>query len=101
MKGKIIGIVAGFVLLMLMASGIFTELINFLCWLILLENSAPEISAAGAIIVRILTFAVSYGLVGVIFEYIGWLNGKIMSAVYFVFSTLIPQAVISAVTVKV
>ena len=89
MKDRIIGIITGFILLMLMASGIFTELINFLCWLFLLENSAPEISTAGAIIVRILTFVVSYGLVGVLFEYLGWFNGNIMSFVYSVFSALI------------
>lgn len=49
----------------------------------------PETSIAGSIIVKILTFAVSYTLVGLIFNALGWFNSKIMSIAYFVISTLL------------
>lgn len=44
---------------------------------------------AGSIIVKILTFLVSYTLVGLIFNAFGWFNSKIMSITYFIISTLL------------
>ena len=54
-----------------------------------LQYITPETSVAGSIIVKILTFAVSYTLVGIIFNALGWFNSKIMSIAYFVISTLL------------
>ena len=58
-------------------------------WLVKVENSAPNISVFGAIIVRVLTFLISYSLVGIIFKSLDWFNSKLMSIIYFVISTLI------------
>ena len=89
MKGKIISLAVSGVLLLLLCSGAFADIIKFFAWLFTLQYSAPETSIAGGIIVRILTFVVSYSLVGIIFNFIGWFNSKIMSLFYFIISTLV------------
>jgi hypothetical protein len=86
---RISGFFAGIVLLLLLCSGIFVDIIEFFTWLFTLQYITPETSIAGSIIVKILTFAVSYTLVGIIFNALGWFNSKVMSIAYFVVSTLL------------
>lgn len=86
---RLSGFLAGIVLLLLLCSGIFVDIIEFFTWLFTLQYITPETSVAGSIIVKILTFAVSYTLVGIIFNALGWFNSKIMSTAYFVISTLL------------
>lgn len=86
---RLSGFLAGIVLLLLLCSGIFVDIIEFFTWLFTLQYITPETSVAGSIIVKILTFAVSYTLVGIIFNALGWFNSKIMSIAYFVISTLL------------
>ena len=86
---RLSGFLAGIVLLLLLCSGIFVDIIEFFTWLFTLQYITPETSVAGNIIVKILTFAVSYTLVGIIFNALGWFNSKIMSIAYFVISTLL------------
>ncbi len=86
---RIGSIISGIVILLLLCSGIFTDVLKFFAWLFTLQYSQPDTSIAGGIIVRILTFAVSYGLVGLIFNSLGWFNSKAMSITYFVISTLL------------
>lgn len=89
---RLLGIVSTIVILLLLCSGAFAEFVNFMLWLFTLQYSQPTTSIAGGIIVRILTFAVSFGLVGFIFNLIGLFNSKIMSFAYFVISTLVAFA---------
>lgn len=89
MRKEIVGLASGFVLLLLMCSGIFGDLLTFVGWLFALRYSQPETSIFGGIVVRILCFSVSFELVGLIFHSIGWFNRKVMSAAYFVVSTLV------------
>lgn len=86
---RLSGFLAGIVLLLLLCSGVFADIIEFFTWLFTLQQTTPETSIAGSVIVKILTFAVSYTLVGIIFNSLGWFNGKIMSIAYFVISTLL------------
>lgn len=86
---RLSGFLAGIVLLLLLCSGIFVDIVEFFTWLFTLQYITPETSVAGSIIVKILTFAVSYTLVGIIFNALGWFNSKIMSIAYFVISTLL------------
>jgi hypothetical protein len=86
---RISGFFAGIVLLLLLCSGIFVDIIEFFTWLFTLQYITPETSIDGSIIVKILTFAVSYTLVGIIFNALGWFNSKVMSIAYFVVSTLL------------
>ena len=89
MKGKLLGKLSSIVILFLLCSGIFANIVEFFAWLFTLQYSAPDTSITGGIIVRILTFVVSYGLVGIIFNALGLFNSKIMSIAYFIISALI------------
>lgn len=86
---KILGILAGIVLVLLLCSGVFADILKFLTWLFTLKHVTPETSVAGSFVVKILTFAVSYTLVGIIFNSSGWFNSKVMSLVYFIISTIL------------
>ncbi len=89
MKSKLIGAASSIVLILLLLSGAFVDLVRFFAWLFNLQYTAPETSIGGGIVVRILTFLLSFGLVGVIFNVLGWFNSKAMSIVYLIISTLI------------
>ena len=89
MKGKIIGSLVSIIILILLCSGAFADILRFFAWLFTLQYSQPDTSIAGGIVVRVLTFLVSYGLVGLIFNALGWFNNKIMSIAYFIISTLL------------
>lgn len=86
---RLTGLLAGIVLLLLLCSGIIADIIEFFTWLFMLQYIAPETSIAGGIIVRCLTFAVSYSLVGLIFNSLGWFDSKSMSVLYLIVSTLL------------
>ena len=86
---RLTGLLAGIVLLLLLCSGIFADIIEFFTWLFTLQYITPETSIAGSIIVKVLTFAVSYTLVGLIFYLLNWFNSKVMSVVYFIVSALL------------
>lgn len=89
---KLFSTLSAIALLLLLCSGVLANIARFFAWLFTLQYSQPETSIAGGIIVRILTFVVSYSLVGIIFNVLGWFNSKAMSIVYFVASTLISFA---------
>lgn len=86
---RLSGFLAGIVLLLLLCSGIFADIIEFFTWMFTLQYITPETSVAGSIIVKILTFAISYTFVGIIFNALSWFNSKVMSIAYFVVSTLL------------
>ena len=86
---KVGSIIASIVILLLLCSGAFANILKFFAWLFTLQYSQPDTSIAGGIIVRILTFIVSYSLVGVIFNALGWFNNGIMKIAYFIISTLL------------
>lgn len=86
---RLSGLLASVVLLLLLCSGVFADIIKFFTWLFTLQYLTPETSIAGSIIVKVLTFAVSYILVGLIFNSLGWFNSKVMSVAYFIISILL------------
>lgn len=86
---KLSGFVAGLVLLFLLCSGIFADILEFFTWLLMLKYTSPDTSIVGGVVVRILTFAVSYTLVGLIINSLGLINSKIKSSAYFIISTII------------
>ncbi len=86
---RLIGIASSIIILILLCSGVFADLVRFFGWLFTLQYSQPETSIAGGVIVRILTFVLSYGLVGLVFSVFGWFNSKTMSITYFIISTLL------------
>lgn len=86
---KIISFVIGLGMLALILSGGLAKLFEFFSWLFLLQNTQADISISGQIFVRIATLLLSYGLVGFIFNLIGFFNSKLMKIMYFFLSTLI------------
>lgn len=86
---KLLGILLFIVLLLLVFSGVFVDMIKLFTWLFTLQYIGPKTSIVGSIIVKILTFMISYTLVGLIINAIGLFNSKIMSITYFIISTLL------------
>lgn len=89
MKRKIIGFISLFVLIAIFSSGIIAQFMEFIAWLLLLQYSGPETSLFGEIVVRVLTFLTTYGLVGCIFDAFGWYNSRWMKAFYWIISTIV------------
>jgi len=89
MKGKIIGFALGIGLILLLASGFIGDILNFFLWLFILDNSAPETSFLAGIVVRVLTFLISFGLVGLFFNLLGYHEKILMSVSYYIISVLV------------
>jgi hypothetical protein len=92
LKSKIAGILALIVFVFFVTSGLFEGIMNFFVWLVTLNATQSSISAAGEIFVKIASFVVSYTVVGILFNFIGWFNSDAMKLVYFIFSTLVSFA---------
>ena len=86
---RIITLVTIAVFLFLLASGVVGNAVEFFAWLFFLNYSKPELSIVGEIIVKTLSFLVSFGLVGLIFDSLGLYNAKAMKLVYLIVSTLV------------
>lgn len=89
MKKRIISIIAFFVFIFVLTSGLFENISNFLVWLVTLNMTQSKVSIAGEIFVKIASWAISYSIVGFIFRALGWFNSDVMKAVYFIVSTLV------------
>lgn len=86
---KLMGLLVSALLLILLFSGAFVDVLKFFVWLFTLQYITPDTSIAGSIIVKVLTFAVSYSLVGLIFKFFGLFDKKLMSMMYFIISTIL------------
>ena len=86
---KIISIGAFCIFILILKSGLFEQIIRFFAWLFMLSMTESDISIGGQIFVRAATFVISYFLVGIIAEALGWFNPDAMSLAYFVISTII------------
>ena len=86
---KIGGIIGVIVLILLLSSGIFANIVKFFSWLFMVDYMSPNTSFVGGIFVRILTFFASYAIVGLIFNAIGFFDSKIMSLAHLIISILV------------
>lgn len=89
MKKQIQNVIILMVFIFFCTSGLFTKVTEFFVWLVTLHYSNSEISAIGEIFVKVASFLVSFGAVGVIFELIGFHDKKLMSWSYYLISTLL------------
>lgn len=92
MKKTLSGILTLVILVFLCTSGLFEGIVNFFFWLVKLNMTQSSVSMAGEIFVKVATFAISYTVVGIIFNAIGWFNSDVMKIVYFIVSTLVSFA---------
>lgn len=88
--------IGGIILLILIATGVFSvlldltsEFIKLTLWIFQLSLTDLGLSPSIEIIVKSLTFILSYALVGIIFNAIGLFDSDVMKYVYFVVSTMI------------
>ncbi|MCV2231217.1 hypothetical protein N7548_00055 [Acholeplasma manati] len=88
--------IGGIILLILIATGVFSvlleltsEFIKLTLWIFQLSLTDFGLPPAIEIIIKSLTFILSYALVGIIFNLIGLFDSNVMKYVYFVISTLI------------
>jgi len=89
-------IIGGIILLILIATGVFSflldltgEFIKLNLWLFQLSLTDFGLSPVMEVIIKLLTFIISYALVGIIFSALGLFDSDVMKYVYFVVSTLI------------
>lgn len=93
---KVSGIIFAIVILVLARFNLLDRIVNpivdIFVWLFTLSLTQSSVSIAGEIFVKITTFAVSYAVVGAIFNTIGWFNSGAMKIAYFVISTILSFA---------
>ena len=100
MKGNIKNILFHILAVVLVLSGAISvmltffaeataKMIEFFTWLFLLEYTQSEISLVGEIVIRALTFAITFTSVRILFGLTGWWNSKAMQIVYWVISTIV------------
>ena len=89
MKNKIIGLCSLIIFVFLGTSGIFDVISNFLVWLVTLNATQSNISMAGEIFVKVATFVITFIVVKIIFDAIGWYNSDAMKIAYFIISTVL------------
>ncbi len=85
---KLGAVVSVIIFLVILSSGILSDILAFFVWLLMLEYSKPETSIFGDIVIRLLTFVVSYSLVGLFFETVGLFDKRTMKTTYAIVSTI-------------
>ena len=97
-------IIVGIILLILIATGVFSflldltgEFIKLNLWLFQLSLTEFGLSPVMEVIIKLLTFIISYALVGIIFSALGLFDSDVMKYVYFVVSTLIGFALCAVI----
>lgn len=82
--------IIAFLLIIFIFSYVFPPIANFLAWwFITKEEINAPISTGQAVIIDLITHAITYSAVGMIFSALGWFNGKAMHITYVVISEVI------------
>lgn len=89
MKGNISAFFGLIILMFLCTSGLIKPITNVFIWLITLDSKSPDISIFGQLVTKYGTWIITYSLVGVLFNVLGWFNSTSMKIVYFILSTII------------
>lgn len=92
MKQKIAAFVGLCAVVFFVTSGLFEWFTKIFVWLITIDTMAPEISIVGQIFVKYSTWIITFSLVRIVFQLIGWYDSDAMKMVYFAISTLISFA---------
>lgn len=84
--GSILGLA---VLIFICTSGLVEPVTKVFIWLITLQYNSPDISLFGQLVAKYGTWIITYSLVGMLFNALGWFNGGAMKIVYFIISTIL------------
>lgn len=80
------------ILLIVVFSGLWKPLISVITWLVTQNMKDSGLSIAGEIFVKVATWLISFGLVGIVFNAIGHYNKARMSAAYTIISLIVSLA---------
>lgn len=89
MRKTISSIIALAILIFICTSGLIEPITKVFVWLITLNYNSPDISVFGQLVAKYGTWLITYALVGVLFNALGWFNSGAMKIVYFIISTII------------
>ena len=89
MRGKISALIGLIVLIILCTCGLIEQITKVFFWLITIDSNSPDISIFGQLVTKYGTWIITYSLVGVLFNALGWFNSTVMKIVYFILSTII------------
>ena len=89
MKGKISALIGFIVLIFLCTSGLIEPVAKVFVWLITIDSNSPDISIFGQLVAKYGVWIITYSLVGVLFNALGWFNSTAMKILYFILSTII------------
>jgi len=70
-------------------SGIIQWLGDFFAWYINFQVTTSDLNNTFVLIGKIMTWVISYGAVGIFFNFLGWFNSKAMSITYNVISFIL------------
>ena len=87
---KTLSAIAGLaILIFVCTSGLIEPITKVFVWLITLQFNSPDISVFGQLVAKYGTWIITYSLVGMLFNALGWLDSSAMKIVYFIISTII------------
>lgn len=89
MRGKISALIGLIVLIFLYTSGLIDPITKVFVWLITIDSNSPSISIFVQLVAKFGTWIITYSLVGVLFNALGWFNSTAMKIAYFILSTII------------
>lgn len=89
MRRTISSIIALAILIFICTSGLIEPITKVFVWLITLNYNSPDISVFGQLVAKYGTWLITYALVGVLFNALGWFSSGAMKIVYFIISTII------------
>ena len=89
MKGTISALIGLIVLIILCTCGLIEPITKVFVWLITIDSNSPDISIFGQLVTKYGIWIITYSLVGVLFNVLGWFNSTAMKIVYFILSTII------------
>ena len=89
MKAKPTSLAALAILIFVCTSGLIEPITKVFVWLITLQYNSPDISIFGQLVAKYGTWLITYALVGLLFDWLGWFNSSAMKIVYFIASTII------------
>ena len=89
MRKTISSIIALAILIFICTSGLIEPITKVFVWLITLNYNSPDISIFGQLVAKYGAWLITYALVGVLFNALGWFNSGAMKIVYFIISTII------------
>ena len=89
MKGTISALIGLIVLIFLCTCGLIEPITKVFVWLITIDSNSPDISIFGQLVTKYGTWIITYSLIGVLFNALGWFNSTAMKIVYLILSTII------------